>query len=110
MSTKTKERNMKKLGDFNEVFWNHKEGDKLAGTYQGMIEKKIDGETRSFAVVEVEGNDKPFICGGRDLLNKLEGAEAGKYIEIVFKGKENFTPKGTKKKVPINRYEVAIEA
>lgn len=105
----TTERKMKKLGDFNEVFWNHKEGDTLKGMFKGTIEKKIDDEKRTFAVIEVEGEAKPFICGGRDLLNKLEGAEAGKYVEITFRGKETFTPKGSKKKVPINRYDVAIE-
>lgn len=106
----TEKRNMETRGNFNEVFWNIEKEPKIAGTFKGFITKKIDGEEREFALMEIEGKEKPYVCGGRDLLNKLEDSDAGRYVEIKFTGKDTFTPKGTKKKVPINRFEVSVEA
>jgi RAB protein geranylgeranyltransferase component A len=101
---------MEKRGNFNETFWSHEKEPKLCGTFTGFMQKKIDGEDRKFAVVKVEGVEKPYLCGGRDLLNKLQDTDAGRYVEISFVSKDTFTPKGTKKKVPINRFDVAVEA
>lgn len=101
---------MEKRGNFNEVFWNHEKEPKIAGTFTGFMDKKIDGEDRKFAVIEIEGKEKPYLCGGRDLLNKLQDTDAGRYVEIAFVMKDTFTPKGTRKKVPINRFDVAVEA
>lgn len=101
---------MEKRGNFNETFWNHTKEPKLAGTFTGFVTKNIDNEERTFAVIKVEGVEKPYLAGGRDLLNKLTPEDAGKYVEIAFLEKDVFTPKGTKKKVPINRFEVAVEA
>ena len=106
----TTKKTMEKRGSFNEVFWSHEKEPKIAGTFKGFMEKKIDGEDRKFAVIEIEGKEKPYLCGGRDLLNKLSEEDAGRYVEISFQGKDTFTPKGTKKKVPINRFDVSVES
>lgn len=95
-------------GSFNEVFWNHEKDGEIAGTFTGFLTKTIDKEERRFAVVKVEGKDKPFLCGGRDLLSKLTEEDKGKEVKIKFDFKDSFTPKGTKKKVPINRYVVEV--
>ena len=107
MPTET-ERKFTKRGNFNEVFWNIEKEPAIEGTFKGFMTKTIDKEERVFAVVEIEGHEKPYLCGGRDLLNKLTDADAGKFVRIKFECKDNFTPKGTKKKVPINRFSVEV--
>lgn len=103
-------KNLVERGNFNEVFWDIAKEETICGIYKGRITKKIDNEEREFAIIAVEGAEKPYICGGRDLLNKLTEADLDCYVEITFQGKETFTPKGTKKKVPINRFKVLVEA
>lgn len=110
MTTTTK----RSLGGFSEKFWSHeKVGDKITGVFDGMIEKDMKDakgkpEKREFGVIRVEGEDKPYIIGGRDFLNKIKEAKVGEVIEVVYKGKEKFTPKGTSSKVNINRYDVFV--
>lgn len=110
MTTETKsERKMNQRGNFNEVFWDIQKEPAIEGVFDGFIEKTIDNEKRNFAVIRVEGKEKPYLCGGRDLLNKLQEGDKGKFVQIKFLEKDTFTPKGTKKKVPINRFSVSVE-
>lgn len=108
MTTTTK-RKMESREAFKEVFWNHEKKPVLSGIFSGIITKKLDGEEREFACINPEDGGKPVLAGGRDLLNKLTEDDHGKYVEIEFLEKDVFTPKGTKKKVPINRFRVSVE-
>lgn len=107
MTTQT-ERNYQKREAFNEVFWAHEQEPLIEGIFQGFVTKVLDKDERTFAVVSIEAKEKPYLCGGRDLLNKLNEQDKGHYVRIKFLGKETFTPKGTKKKVPINRFSVEV--
>lgn len=99
----------REVGSFEEDFINlNKEGESFEGSFVGFMEKEIDKEKREFGVFLLEGNPKKQIIGGRDLLGKLKNVKEGDWVRVTFLEKDTFTPKGTKKKLPIRRYRVEV--
>lgn len=110
VSKEVKKGEWKEKGGFAEEFINLEEGESFVGIYDGTTMKKIDGDERTFAIFIVEGKSKPQILGGADLVNKLEDTDQGAEVRVTYVKKETFTPKGSKKKLPIRRFRVEEKA
>lgn len=99
----------REVGSFEEDFINLNEPmTSFEGAFVGFMEKEIDKEKREFAVFMLEGKPKKQIIGGRDLLGKLKNVAKDSWVRVTFLEKDTFTPKGTKKKLPIRRYRVEV--
>lgn len=102
------ERKFTEVGSFNNEFHDWKSQKTIEGKFLGLVEITIDGEKRQFGEIEVEGMEKKQLVGGRDLMNKLAHVKPGNFIRATFDRPDTFTPKGTKKKVKINRYKLEV--